>query len=206
MAKTDQEMGEALYGKPAGQTEPAPEKGESERKPLQGLAFDEMAGKALYPEHNDRFPRTEEGHVLDCIRDTSGGDRGRGRILVQGNWDGRIDKLLQSNATRLDNADLAGETISVEVRDGSMRMSDFCDTVLTPDGSIQHSDLRGSDWRGAEIHGSLAHSDLRGADFNGDTDIAGADFLNCKLDGETFEKLRGCKGFTAAKHLVKPVE
>jgi hypothetical protein len=200
-------MGQDLW---PGLVKPAAEKAEQgeareARGPQYGLEADAAMSAALWPEKKPTLPDRTEGQVNLVVRDTSGGDREHGRILCQGTFE-RVDQLVQRNAPLMDNACLAGEQIALEVRDGSMRMADMADLELTKDGALISCDLRGCDARGAQLHGSLAHSDCRGMDVDETTDISGSDWLNVKLDRPTFEKLRECKGFTAAKHLVKPVE
>lgn len=198
--KTDQEMGEALWGKP-GAAEKALEKDEK-REQLQGKASDDRMASELWPEKSPNLPDIAEGgRVNDLLRDTGG------RIKIQGAYGGDIGKLAQGHSDLLENCDVSDQSIGVEIRDASARFSDWRNTEFKPGAGIVASDLRGSDFRSANLKGaSLFRSDLRGADFDENTDISACDFGGAVLDGPTYERLRGCTGFLEAKNLHKPIE
>jgi hypothetical protein len=198
MGKSDRELGEAIYGKPDKAGEQTEGAGEARKEPLQGLAADEAMAAALYPAKDPRYPDTPPGgRPNDCVRDRSG------RILVQGDFQGEVSKLVQARADQLDHADLAGLKIDAEIQGGKFQEADFSGTTIA--AGLLNSDLRGSDFTGATLKGaSLAGSDIRGIEVDSDTDISGCDFSGCRLDAETVKALSRCTGFFSAKGLCLP--
>jgi hypothetical protein len=197
MAKTDQEMGEALYGKPAGQAEQAPEEKVGERKaPLQRKEWDDHAALVMYPEHSDRYPLAPEGgYVNQCIRDRSG------KIIAQADAES-VGKVAQG-AWRLDHANLSKETIDVELNAPSMQDSDCSGLQLPPSGAIVHGDLRGTSFESAQLHGALRFCDLRGVQWEG-ADVSNLDLTGSTMDPDSYIELSQCKGFSSVKGARMP--
>jgi len=170
----DAGIADALYNK-------GKEGGQEPRKappPLkQGPESDQRIGEALYPPHNDNYPRTDAaGQPEAILRDVDG------RIALRGFTDGRPEALAAQYPTALCNVDLR-------------------DLVL---GDLSGGDLRGANLEGATL-GNLSRADIRGIRVSAETDIGQADFTMCRLRTEDFEALKQCIGFDKARGLGRPL-
>ena len=170
----DAGIADALYNK-------GKEGGQEPRKappPLkQGPESDQRIGEALYPPHNDNYPRTDAaGQPEAILRDVDG------RIALRGFTDGRSEALAAQYPTALSNMDL---------RD-----------LELPE--LPGADLRGADLQGATL-GNLQRADIRGIKVSPETDIGQADFTLARLRTEDFEALKQCKGWQTARGLGRPL-
>jgi hypothetical protein len=202
MAKTDQEIAQDLWpgqAKPLTESDIAGEVAAGQERVAQVAKSDAEIASVLWPSKNENLAPVGEGErVHDVLRDDTG------RIIASGDWSGQRDRLLQSKGAYADAVAFENETISVEVRDASVRGGSFDGTAFSPGTGLINSDCRRASFRRATLKGaSLAGSDLRGCQF-GDADIAGCDFAGCQIDQEAWDSLRNARGFREAKNLGRP--